>query len=168
MAPWLSVLGSDRKCSLTCRQPCVWLWEQGLNGSHQIDWQSLSQRFGSKSSHYLNNVKTVPSSVTIWNIWGWRGGEELISDSPGVLFQPSQMAVQPPRLLIWWYCSVCYERLVKFCEPLQAEANGLLVPRVKQIPGDTTPMGKELNLQNPLGKSWVSVLGADSVLRNIF
>lgn len=50
--------------------------------------------------------------------------------------------------------------MVKFCEPLQPEANSVLVPMVKQIRCHSLSMGKDLDLQYLFGKSWVSMLGA--------
>lgn len=49
----------------------LWLWEgKSTNGSHQIGLQQLSQHFGNKSGHYLNNVKIVFPDQLLFETFG--------------------------------------------------------------------------------------------------
>lgn len=81
-APWLAGLEKRQERFLVFgSKPCFWLREEkSTNGSHQIGLQQLSQHFGNKSSHYLNNVKTVSADQLFETFGGW-WGEELISSS---------------------------------------------------------------------------------------
>lgn len=81
--PWLSGLEKRQERLLVFgSQPCFWLREEkSTNGSHQIGLQQLSQHFGNKSSHYLNNVKTVFPDQLLFETFGGWWGEELISSS---------------------------------------------------------------------------------------
>lgn len=81
--PWLSGLEKRQERFLVFgSQPCFWLREEkSTNGSHRIGLQQLSQHFGNKSSHYLNNVKTVFPDQLLFETFGGWWGEELISSS---------------------------------------------------------------------------------------
>lgn len=175
-APWLAGLEKRQERFLVFgSKPCFWLREEkSTNGSHQIGLQQLSQHFGNKSSHYLNNVKTVSADQLLFETFGGWWGEELISSSlsrcPFSAFSSCSMRVSDmlaAHLVICVLCGAegCWLSFVSFLTwdwPCPGPMN-------KKIYFNLLSMGEHLHSQNSLRESWVSVKGkvAFSVFRNI-